>query len=290
MSRRKMSGTSFVSPGTRSGAWEANATKRPSAESDGLRLEPFAEKPSGPPLTIVSRGGADAAGSAPTSSEPQTMARSRRIRPPILRAPFPLRAGFRTSAPSVVRHLVDGDRDGEKERVVLLRRDLDAVGVADAEPLLRHLRDRPAVALDLVLVVEHLALRVHVLAADDVDREVVAQRAHEGLLDRRDRVAVALDLHLVADGQALLLDRVELLAVRALEHERLPEPQRLPVDLEGLVLVLGLDPVVVADREHPLAHPVPGPAIVVAAAEERHMGRGGIEPPTLGLRVPCSAN
>ena len=56
------------------------------------------------------------------------------------------------------------------QRVVLPGLDLDAVGVAHAEPALRHLGDRVAVALDLVLVVDDVALRLHVVPVLDVDR------------------------------------------------------------------------------------------------------------------------
>ena len=70
-------------------------------------------------------------------------------------------------------------------------------------------RDRVAVALDLVLVVDEVALRVHVLAAVDVDREPVAD-ADERLLDRRVRAAGALDHHLVADAELALLDLRDL--------------------------------------------------------------------------------
>jgi hypothetical protein len=52
-----------------------------------------------------------------------------------------------------VGHLVDADRGDDQEGVVLARRDLDPVGVAQAEPAFGDLRDGAAVSLDLVLVV-----------------------------------------------------------------------------------------------------------------------------------------
>jgi hypothetical protein len=54
---------------------------------------------------------------------------------------------------SAAGHLVDADADSEDERVVLVRGDLDAVGIADSEPALGDLRDLVAASLDLVLVV-----------------------------------------------------------------------------------------------------------------------------------------
>src|SRR5574340_364020 len=71
--------------------------------------------------------------------------------------------------------------------------------------------------------------------------------------DRRHRPPVVLDLHLVAHAQLLFLDGEQLLAGRALEHEGVAHPERLAVDLEHLLTVL-LDPEVVADRKHLLAH------------------------------------
>src|SRR3954447_8426233 len=135
------------------------------------------------------------------------------------------------TSPDVVRHLVDTDRDRENQRVVLVGRDLDAVGVPHAEPLLRHLGHLVAAALDLVLVVDDVALRLHVLALLDVDREAVAKRADERLLDRGHGLTASLDLHLVAHAELLLLDRQELLADGRLEHERIAGTERLPFTL-----------------------------------------------------------
>jgi hypothetical protein len=73
-----------------------------------------------------------------------------------------------------------------------------------------------------------------------------------------------LDLLLVAHAQLLLLDRVQLFTGGALEYERLPDPERLAVDLERL---LAFDPEVVADREHLFAHLVVGSAVVTATQQ-----------------------
>src|SRR3954469_24531736 len=83
-------------------------------------------------------------------------------------------------------HLVDADGAGEDQRVVLTWRDLDPVGVTDAEPAFRDLGDLVAVAFEAELVVEDVALRLQVGSALDLDRVAVAQRADERLLDRCD--------------------------------------------------------------------------------------------------------
>src|SRR5205085_2054807 len=104
----------------------------------------------------------------------------------------------------------------------------------------------------------------------DVDREPLAQRRDQRLLDGRDSLAAALDLHRVSNAQHLLLDPEQLRSGGILEHERLPHPQCLAVHLERALAFLVLDPEVVADREHPFAHPVPRPALVTPAPEQRH--------------------
>src|SRR5690348_9229180 len=91
------------------------------------------------------------------------------------------------------------DRDGERQdqRCVFAVGDLNAVGLAHAEPLLGDRRDRVTVTLDLVLVIDHVAVCLHVGAVFDVDRESVAD-PDERLVDGRGGVAITLDDDLVA--------------------------------------------------------------------------------------------
>ena len=89
---------------------------------------------------------------------------------------------------SAAAHLVDGNGEREHQRLVLAARDLDAVGVAHAEPLLGDLRDDVAVALDLVLVLDEVAAGLQVVAVLDLDVVPVAD-PDERLVDRRQRVA-----------------------------------------------------------------------------------------------------
>src|SRR5262249_11587590 len=176
---------------------------------------------------------------------------------------------------SVVGHLVDADGDGEDEPFLLSWCDLDAVRVSDPEPTFRHFGDLVAAALDLVLMVDDVPFCLHVIAALDLDREAFAQRGDQRLLDRCNGVAVALELHLVAHAQLLLLDREQLLARPRLQHQRVTDPERLPVDLERTLAAVSLDPVIATDREHLLAHLVLRPAVIVtAAAKQWHL-----EPP-----------
>ena len=73
-------------------------------------------------------------------------------------------------------HPVHGDGHGEDEDRIDARFDLDAIGVAETEPLLRHLGDLAVVRLDLVLVVDDVAVDLQVLTAVDLDLEVVADQ------------------------------------------------------------------------------------------------------------------
>src|SRR5439155_16415448 len=167
-------------------------------------------------------------------------------------------------------HVVQRDSQGQEQRLVLAAPDLDPVGVAHAEPLLRDGRDDVAVALDLVLVVDEVAVRLEILAALDVDVEAVAD-SHQRLVDRRHHLAVALDLHRVADAELLLLDLGDLVAVAVLEDEGVADAERLAVDLVDALPLVVLDPGVVADGGELLSMLEP-PALrrVVAVPKESH--------------------
>ena len=56
-----------------------------------------------------------------------------------------------------------------RRAVVLARLDLNAVGVAYTEPATRDFGHLVPATLDLVLVVDNVALRLHVVAAFDID-------------------------------------------------------------------------------------------------------------------------
>src|SRR5215217_5032229 len=66
---------------------------------------------------------------------------------------------------TLLRHLVDTDRGRQDQGIVLSRRNLDAIGVAHAEPLLR---DRGHIA-DAVFVVQDVALDLEVGPIADLD-------------------------------------------------------------------------------------------------------------------------
>ena len=154
-----------------------------------------------------------------------------------------------------MRHGVDGDRHGEHERPVLIGCDLDSVGVTDPEPLLGDLGDLAVVGLDLVLVVDDVALHLPLLVAGQVHLPPLAQRRDERLVDQGEAFAVGvLDGHRVADVEDPGLDPADLVAVGVLEVERVPKAHRLPVDAEYTVTGVVLDPVVIADGDQLLSH------------------------------------
>ena len=79
----------------------------------------------------------------------------------------------RRGEPTLVRHLVDTDGGGQDQEIVLPRRDLDPIGVAYPEPLLR---DRGHVA-DAVFVVQEVALDLEVRTIADRDGDSVPAAA-----------------------------------------------------------------------------------------------------------------
>src|ERR1700751_5799905 len=169
-----------------------------------------------------------------------------------------------------VGHLVDAHGGGQDQRVVLTRSDLDAVCVADPEPALGDLSDLVAVPFDLELVIDDVPLRAELATALDLDRVPIAQRRDQRFLDRRHGVPVAFDLHRVADRELALLDLEDLFPRGRLEDEGLANPHRLAVDLENAIPAVGLDPVIVADREQLFAHAVARAGGVGMAVQESH--------------------
>jgi hypothetical protein len=124
------------------------------------------------------------------------------------------------------------------------------------------------VALDVVLVVDDVAVDLEV-AARDVDVEAVAD-PHQRFADRRLAAARQLDADLVPDRELLLPDGGDLVAGAVLEHPGVPEAQRLAVHLERLGAGPVLDPVVVADSDQLLAHLEPeGRLLVVPVPSQK---------------------
>src|SRR4051794_23837253 len=83
---------------------------------------------------------------------------------------------------------LNGDRHRQDERVVVVRGDLDAVGVAHAEPLLRDLGNVAVIALYLILVVSEVTLDRPLVAGREVDLEAMAD-ADETLMHLSDLLA-----------------------------------------------------------------------------------------------------
>src|SRR5687768_8972204 len=165
-----------------------------------------------------------------------------------------------------VRHQVDHDGAGEDQHVVLPLVDVDAVRVAQPEPLLAHPRNLPAAALEGVLVVEEVARSFEVVRAGNVDGELVAEEREQMLLHHRDRPPVADDLVLWAEAEELLVDDGQLVLVHVLERELVAEAEDLAVDVERVPAGLVLDGEVVAPREDSLAHHVSHGSVIAATA------------------------
>src|SRR5450755_11267 len=93
----------------------------------------------------------------------------RQLRGPVLERRTSTTVGMSTSewalqihGPTVLprRQRVDRDREREDQRCVFAVGDLNAVGLAHADPLLGDRRDRVTVTLDLVLVVDDVPMRL----------------------------------------------------------------------------------------------------------------------------------
>ena len=105
-------------------------------------------------------------------------------------------------------------------------------------------------------MVDDVALGGQLAPVRKRDREALAQRRDEGLLDGAGGLSVALQLHRVADAQLSLLDPQQLITRECFKHERAAKPQCLAVDLERVLVVFGVDPEVVPDGEDLLPHPI----------------------------------
>src|SRR4051812_2304444 len=146
---------------------------------------------------------------------------------------------------------LDGEHGREHEQVVLALGDLDAVGVAQAEPPLRHRRDLVAVALDRELVVEQVAGHLEVARAGNVDGELVSEGREEVLAYVRRLLAA--DRHGIRgpQGDEVPLDGRYLLAVGVLDHQAVAQRERLAVDVVRHPPGVVRDVEVVADAEEP---------------------------------------
>src|SRR4029077_7302620 len=121
--------------------------------------------------------------------------------------PSPTDRGGLWLAPVGLRELVDAHRRAQQQHLVLSRRDRDPVRLADREPALGDRGHELATGLDLVLVVEDVALRLELGAAGALEREVLAEQREERLAHCRPHLAVALDVHGGLDGEDLAVDR-----------------------------------------------------------------------------------
>src|SRR5215211_3840845 len=148
--------------------------------------------------------------------------------------------------PPLVRRLVDTDRGRQDQDIVLSGGNLDAIGVAHAEPLLR---DRGHIA-DAVFVVQDVALNLEVRTIADLDGEALPKRGDHRLVHHRHALAAGpLDLHRVADAGDSFLDRADLVALHVAKDQGVPHPQGLAIDFEGALTMVVLDEEVITDRD-----------------------------------------
>src|SRR5689334_14109205 len=94
-----------------------------------------------------------------------------------------------------VRHHIHCDGGGENHQIILPWGDLHPIGICNAKPLLGDLGHLLSTGLDRVLMIENIALNLHVWSSADVDRPAVTQWRNHRLLDGREGLAVgSLDL------------------------------------------------------------------------------------------------
>src|SRR5918993_3543190 len=166
-------------------------------------------------------------------------------------------------------HGIDADCDRQEKCIVLIRLNLDSVRFLDPEPFLRNGRDRLTVLFNLILMINEVAVRMHIGAALNFDLEPISNT------DERfsnSRLAVrTLNRHRVAHCEFSLLDLGDLRARGITQHECLANPHRLAVDLERTFPGVGFYPVIVAYGEQLLAHLIPmNVRIAVVAISKPH--------------------
>src|SRR6185437_16220442 len=73
-----------------------------------------------------------------------------------------------------MRHHVYRRRRRQDDHIILARLDLDAIAIGHPEPLLRHLGDLMAAHLKGILMIDNVALNIHVRAVANLDGPAVA--------------------------------------------------------------------------------------------------------------------
>src|SRR3954447_24533651 len=101
--------------------------------------------------------------------------------------------------------------DGQYERRVRTIPDLHAIGLAHAKPFLGDLGDRVTIALDFVLVIDHVAFDREVLAVLHLDMKSIAD-THDLLLDFGFDTPGKLDLDGVSNAQLFLANRCDFVS------------------------------------------------------------------------------
>src|SRR6266702_6741692 len=158
-------------------------------------------------------------------------------------------------SPLVVHHVNDY-RAGQNQDVIGTRSDVHTIGIGYPEPLLRDLRYPVAALVDLILVIQDIALCFHVLSACYVHVEALAQRRDQGFLDRGEHIAIAVNAIRILDVHDLLLDGGQFVALHILKAQVLPYTEGLAINKEDALAQPILNPVVIAECHELLPHAI----------------------------------
>src|SRR6266702_1329394 len=158
-------------------------------------------------------------------------------------------------SPLVVHHVNDY-RAGQNQDVIGTRSDVHTIGIGYPEPLLRDFRHAVASLVDLIFVIQNIALCFHVLRACHVNVKALAQRRDQGFLDCGEYIAIAVNAIRILDVHDLLLDRGQFVALHILKAQVLPYTEGLAINKEDALAQPILNPVVIAERDQLLPHAI----------------------------------
>jgi hypothetical protein len=151
-------------------------------------------------------------------------------------------------------HLVDTDCHCQDDNVILAGIDGNPVAVPQAEPFLGYLRHLVVPFSICALVIQNVSFHLQVWFTLDLDHPALANLGDQGIFNHGDLLATrSFDLYAVLDAQNAVLDLTQLVAMCVLEDQGL---ECFTIHLEHFQSVIILNPEVIADGDHLLAHPV----------------------------------
>ena len=150
----------------------------------------------------------------------------------------------------IVTDLVDDDRAGEDEEIVLAVVDLDRVGVAQGDPAPGDRRHHPPSSAEFVAVVQEAPLRLVVVRSRDVDRERAPEQGEDVLADGGGMSPAEVDFVGFPQGKQFLPDEADGVSLPVAKIEAFPQQLERPaIHVEPLPAVRVLDGEVVAEAE-----------------------------------------